>query len=90
LDGRYIRISKIPIIVWSPNSPDPNLVETVWAYLKEQLSKYPNDPEDENELWERVQDIWINIPIDFLHSLYESMPQKMRAVIECGGGHINC
>ena len=58
----YIKRSRIPIIAWPPNSPDLNPIETVWAYIKDQLSKYPNDPKDEDKLWERVQDIWNKIP----------------------------
>lgn len=85
----YIRKSRIPIIEWPPNSPDLNLIETVWAYLKDQLSKYSTDPRDKDELWKRVQDIWTEIPIDFLHNLYESMPRMMRLVVESRGGHIN-
>ncbi|KAG0072983.1 hypothetical protein BGZ92_003966 [Podila epicladia] len=30
---------------------------------------------------ERVQTIWADIPLDFLHRLYESMPKRIKEVL---------
>ena len=84
----YIKKSKIPIMVWPANSPDLNLIETIWAYLKDQLGRYSQDAKDIDELWERIQDIWNNIPEDLIHKLYESMPRRMQAVMQSKGEHI--
>lgn len=85
----YIKKSNIPLMEWPPNSPDINIIETVWSYLKDQLNKYTEDVKTLKELWERVQDIWDNIPIDFIQELYESMPKRMRDIIKAKGGAIN-
>lgn len=84
----YIKKSNIPVMIWPVNSPDLNPIETVWAYLKKQLDLYRNKPKNMNELWEQVQDIWTNIPSEFLQNLYESMPERMRALYNSKGGHI--
>jgi len=84
----YIRKSKIPIMEWPPNSPDLNIIETIWAYIKDRLYKYPKDAKDLNELWDRVQDIWAATPKDFIERLYKSMPAKMKAVVKSKGDHI--
>jgi hypothetical protein len=81
----YIRKSKIPLMDWPANSPDLNPMETIWAYLKGQLDQYTNDPKDVNELWERIQDIWTKIPIEFIEKLYNSMPDRVREVYRCKG-----
>ena len=47
---------------------------------------YEKAPETLEDLWERVQAIWTNIPIDFLERLYESMPRRIAAVIKAKGG----
>jgi transposase len=81
----YIKKSKIPLIVWPANSPDLNLIENVWSHLKMKLDQYPEEPRNIDELWERVQDIWTEIPIDFLQDLYRSMPKRIREVYRSKG-----
>ena len=44
-------------------------------------------PATPNELWEIVQDIWTNVPIDFIQRLYEGMPKRMKVVIKRRGGN---
>lgn len=76
---------RINVLIWPPNSPDLNLIEHVWAYIKRELDKYPESPRDLDELWRRVEAIWREIPMDFLHKLYESMPDRLAMVIQNKG-----
>jgi hypothetical protein len=76
---------RIKVLIWPPNSPDLNLIEHVWAYIKRELDKYPESPRDLDELWRRVEAIWREIPMDFLHKLYESMPDRLAMVIQNKG-----
>lgn len=82
----YLRRLEMTVLPWPPQSPDLNPIEHVWAYVKRQLSLYETAPETLEDLWERVQAIWTNIPIDFLERLYESMPRRISAVIKAKGG----
>jgi len=34
-----------------------------------------------------AQKVWNNITPEYLRSLYESMPQRMQAVVDAQGGH---
>jgi transposase len=77
------------VLRWPPNSPDLNIIEHVWRYMKQRLARYKNAPDDLNELWERVQDVWDAVPLQFLQNLYESMPKRMRALLQNKGGQIN-
>lgn len=88
LTKAYIKKSKIPILIWPPNSPDLNLIETIWAYIKRKLEEYSTEPNDIDELWERFQDIWTDIPLSFIHNLYASMPQRMKELFHNKGGTI--
>jgi hypothetical protein len=76
------------VLKWPPNSPDLNIIEHVWSYLKRQLDHYEQAPQSVNELWKRVQDVWTNTPLDFLQELYNSMPRRMRELLRSKGGHI--
>jgi hypothetical protein len=38
------------------------------------------------ELWDRIQEIWTDIPINYLQELYESMPRRMKEVYRNHGG----
>ena len=39
------------------------------------------------ELWQRVQTEWANIPVEECVKLIESMPRKVAAVLEAKGGY---
>ncbi|KAF9991685.1 hypothetical protein BGZ80_008961, partial [Entomortierella chlamydospora] len=58
----------------SSNSPDLNLIEHVWEYIKSKLNLYPE-----------TQDVWEHISTDFLQNLYKSMPTRLEEVIKNKG-----
>jgi len=84
----YFTRNKIKVMEWPANSPDLNPIEQVWMYIGRQLEKYKEPPTTTDDLWKRVEDIWVNIPIDFIHTLYESMPKRMEMLLRAKGGHI--
>lgn len=78
---------KITVLKWPPNSPDLNPIENIWCYIKSKLCEYPDAPKSLDELWTRVEEIWVSIPIEFIRKLYESMPQRIKMVQKNRGGH---
>jgi transposase len=62
----YLTDNNISVLEWPANSPDINIIEGIWAYIKQRLDDYENDPKDEEELWKRVQDVWTMIPIKII------------------------
>lgn len=84
---RFFQGFNIKVMEWPPNSPDLNLIENLWSHLKYRLSQYNDTPGSIEELWERIQDIWTNTDIDFLHELYESMPRRIRMLYKNKGGY---
>ena len=81
----YIEKLKIPLMEWPPNSPDLNLIENIWSHLKLKLDQYEDDAKNLDDLWERVQDIWTEIPIELIEGLYNSMPRRIEALYKSKG-----
>jgi len=84
----FLTEANISVLEWPANSPDVNIIENIWAYIKKRLDDYTEDPKGLDELWERVQEIWTTIPIDVIRHLYESLPRRMKMVYENHGGSI--
>jgi hypothetical protein len=70
---------------WPPYSPDLNPIENVWSYLKMQLRKLPNRPQNLIQLHDAVSVAWDGVPQSYIRNLYESMPQRMRDCIKAHG-----
>jgi transposase len=86
---QWFAAQEFTVLEWPANSPDLNIIEHVWRYMKQQLSMDAHHPQSVDELWERIQDIWLDTPLDFLQKLYESMPSRMEALLRSRGGQIN-
>ena len=68
---------------WPTRSPDLNLIESVWARLKNNLKRsYQNS----KELEEDIVNAWNNIPSEFIVNLYDSMKDRIQGVIDSEGG----
>ena len=79
----YFQERSIYVLPWPPKSPDLNLIEEVWAWLKNGLKRSYRDVE---ELEEDIIYIWESIPSEFIKKLYDSMKNRIQAVIEAQGG----
>jgi transposase len=75
----------IEVMWWPPQSPDLNIIENAWSYLKQQLEKHRIKTME--ELWTAVQEEWVAMSNDFIMSLVSSMPRRISAVIKNRGGH---
>lgn len=73
------------VIQWPPQSPDLNIIENLWHYLKlhipERLGK------SKQEAWEDIKDTWSQIPSDYVMKLFESIPRRLQEVIDAKGGN---
>ena len=76
----------IRVLDWPSKSPDLNIIENVWGLMKYELRSQVF--EDLDLLWSEVARIWENsITENFIKSLYESIPRRIRAVIQSSGHH---
>ena len=70
---------------WPPQSPDLNIIENVWRYLKLELAKKRHAIITKDMLWAEILEVWNNIPGDFISGLYESLPYRIKEVIKMKG-----
>ena len=75
---------------WPAHSPDLNIIEHVWHYLKEAMRGLPV-ARNKEELWSNVevalQYMWSAEMTQKINDLYESLPNRMQAVIHAHGGN---
>ena|SRR5215469_18919240 len=87
-----LRRRNIPTIKWPRYSPDLNLIEHVWSWMKNYIqrryyaayydaSKIPI-PELRRIIWEA----WEAVPDEFIETLYNSWWRRCQAVIDARGG----
>ena len=78
---------------WPPYSPDMNLIENLWAYLKLELhQRYPDtatlsgSPDHiRQKISERVHEVWWSIGEEVLNRLIDRMPHRVEALIKAHG-----
>jgi hypothetical protein len=76
---------KLKVLEWPSNSPDMSPIENVWSYLKQKLEDFPTRPRNLDELWERIQSQWQQLPAEYLQSVALSMPNRVAEVIKKEG-----
>ena len=85
----FARRPEIKLIPRPPKSPDLNVVEHMWAKLKEgSIIKYRNNPpRNPQQLWDQVVEISDNLAQDhdYYLTLVNSIPRRCQKVIVAGG-----
>jgi hypothetical protein len=70
---------------WPGNSPDLNPIEHLWPILQDSIYVRPR-PRNRADLISRVQEAWSNISFELLQRLVHSMPARIEACHQSGGG----
>lgn len=83
---KFLDENNITVLPWPANSPDLSPIENVWHYLKWKLNQYETPPKDMDELWKRLEDEWVTIPLEYFQKLYKSMPRRVAECIRLKGG----
>ncbi|KAH9442507.1 hypothetical protein Pst134EB_033186 [Puccinia striiformis f. sp. tritici] len=87
LTKAFRKDNNINTIEWPPQSPDLNPIENLWKILKTGIQQN-YQPKSLDEMKEAIQQAWDDLPEQHLGSLLNSMPNRMRLVVEAGGGPI--
>jgi transposase len=84
LASNYFSENLINVMKWPSYSPDLNVIEHIWAYVKK---KYNQDPaKNRSEIFEKIQKIWSEIPSTFTKKLVDSIYKRLSEVIRKRGG----
>jgi DDE superfamily endonuclease/transposase len=79
----FFSSSGINLLAWPPQSPDLNPIENVWATLKRRIAQQrPSNQANQRRI---AAEEWSKIDADFLKKLVDSMPDRVKAVIEAKG-----
>src|SRR6478752_2844598 len=70
----WLNESGLDILDWPSQSPDLNPIEHLWFLVKQKLKLYPTMAKNNDELWERVVEIWNGLSSSECTNLVDSMP----------------
>ena len=76
--------NRVNVLSWPAYSPDLNPIENLWSIMEANL-RNNNSPSSLAELTDAVQTKWNSIPQTVLRDLIESMPRRVKAVIDANG-----
>ena len=72
-------------MVWPPQSPDLNIIKSVWDYMKRQMQL--RQCKFTEELWKFLQDAWNNLPAKCLEKLCTGVLRRIGAVFKAKRYH---
>ena len=73
---------------WPSNSPDLNPIENLWHVLRSNIRKRKHQPRNRKELIVALGEEWKKLDMKVVNTLIDSMPRRLQAVIDAGGGPI--
>ncbi|KAG1506675.1 hypothetical protein G6F52_011827 [Rhizopus delemar] len=72
---------------WSAQGPDLSPIEYIRYHLKLKLSTYETKAKGVHELWDRIEEQWATFTKDDCRKYIDSMPDRIKAVIQAKGGY---
>ena len=71
---------------WPGNSPDLNIIENAWLFMKRQVAL--QNPTSLDDLVAKIKQVWVSaITAEYCRKLAHSMPNRIAAVLANKGGH---
>ena len=83
----WFAINGVSLIKTPPFSPDLNVIENLWSIVKTKLRE--KHFASKVELWYYLRLVWNQIGSSVLHNLVDSMPRRIKKVIQAKGGPID-
>ena len=77
----------IESLQWVASSPDLNPIEAIWRIIKYRIARHYPKPTTQEEVCTLILAEWAKITSAEILSLIDSMPERIKAVIEAEGGH---
>ena len=66
--------NNIPGITWPAQSPDINIIENSWKVIKCCIQQNIANTENRQDLIACVMKCWRELPLAYIHQLYDSIP----------------
>ena len=74
-----------PTLEWPPQSPDLNIIGNVWNVIKTKVQRRIDDIRNAEDLKTVVAEIWTSLQLQYIRSLYDSLPRRLRVVLRARG-----
>ncbi|GFX34923.1 transposable element Tcb1 transposase [Trichonephila clavipes] len=84
---RFFVNHQIKLPPWPARSPDLSPIENMWSMVSQRLTQITLPAATPDQLWQRVEAAWSDVPQEHIQSLVESMPRRVAAVISNNGGY---
>jgi len=78
--------NEVGVLPWCPQSPDLNLIESLWREIEAYSGKKYGRIADLNVLKHAVKEAWDQLGSERLDQLFKFMPDRLSAVIAANGG----
>ena len=88
IPAKYKDSFKIKRLEWPPQSPDLSPIENVWKQLKDRISARRHRIKTIQEMEMALKQEWGKIEEEFLDKLMESMPRRIKQMLQNKGGSI--
>ena len=85
LTWQWFEDNGINVLEWPPQSPDLNPIEHLWNEMDRRLRRYSIGIHTQDQLWDAIQKVWVEMDIEFIHTLINSMPEHINDVINVRG-----
>lgn len=80
---KWLNDNKIKVMVWPAQSPDLNPIENLWNIVDQKIRS--KNYRNLDELFEALNEAWLNIPKETITNLIRSMPERCRQVRKARG-----
>ena len=78
----------IQLLDWAPSSPDVSIIEHVWEEIDRAIRRRERRPTTLDQLWQAIQEEWAKLDVNYIRTLYDSMPRRVAALKKAKGGYI--
>jgi len=86
---KWLRENEVNCIDWPPQSPDINIMENVWATLRNELFNRRDKIRNSNDVWVETLKIFDTLSLAYIHKLYDRIPQRLESIKKLGGNRIS-
>jgi transposase len=86
LTMNFLREKVILLDEWPPHSPDLNVIEMVWAWMKKKI--WEAAPKNESQLRQILKTVWEEMTLTHVNALVDSMHRRIVAVYNANGAQL--